>query len=410
MKGWKIKSLGEISEVQSGGTPLKSQKEYWFGDIPWYSSGELNELFTHASKSFITRKGLEKSNAKLFPKGSLLIGMYDTAALKMSILDRDAAFNQAIAGVKPNEGIDLKFIFYAINSRKPKILNQRRGVRQRNLSLTKIKNIILPFPPLSEQKRIVAILDEAFEGIDAAIANTEKNLANARELFESYLNGIFTRKGEGWENSIIEKNIKFIDYRGRTPTKTEHGMRLITAKNVKMGFLQVEPKEYVDPDIYDSWMTRGIPKKGDVLFTTEAPLGNVAQLHTEEKVVFAQRIIIMQPNSKFLDSTFLKFLLMSKVVQNRIQEKGTGATAKGIKSSLLKKINISFPSSTELQKQIAANITELQSETQRLESIYQRKLKALKELKQSILEKAFTGELTGDVAKEVANTSKEIAA
>jgi type I restriction enzyme S subunit len=103
---WKIKTLGEIAEVQSGGTPLKSRNEYWFGDIPWYSSGELNETFTKAPKELITPKGLEESNAKLFPKGSLLIGMYDTAALKMSILDRDAAFNQAIAGVKPDEKVD----------------------------------------------------------------------------------------------------------------------------------------------------------------------------------------------------------------------------------------------------------------------------------------------------------------
>ena len=172
---WKIKALGEIAEVQSGGTPLIAHYEYWSGDIPWYASGELNETFTHASKSFITQQGLEQSNAKLFPKGSLLIGMYDTAALKMSILDRDAAFNQAIAGVKPNENIDLKFILYAIDSRRFEILNQRRGVRQKNLSLAKIKNIKLPIPQISEQKRIVAILDEAFERIDRAIANTEKN-------------------------------------------------------------------------------------------------------------------------------------------------------------------------------------------------------------------------------------------
>ncbi|MBD2083779.1 restriction endonuclease subunit S [Coleofasciculus sp. FACHB-542] len=203
MQGWKLKTLGEIAEVHSGGTPLKSRNEYWFGDIPWYSSGELNDTFTKASKELITPKGLEKSNAKLFPKGSLLIGMYDTAALKMSILDRDAAFNQAISGVKPNENIDLKFILFAINSRRFEILNQRRGVRQKNLSLAKIKNIALPIPSLPEQKRIVAILDEAFEGIDRTIANTEKNLANSRELFESYLNGIFTQKCDGW----VEKKL-----------------------------------------------------------------------------------------------------------------------------------------------------------------------------------------------------------
>jgi type I restriction enzyme S subunit len=204
MQRWKIKTLGEIAEVQSGGTLLKARDEYWFGDIPWYSSGELNESFTQASKSLITKKGLEESNAKLFPKGSLLIGMYDTAALKMSILDRDAAFNQAIASVKPNKNIDLKFILLAIESRRFEILNQRRGVRQKNLSLAKIKNIELSVPPLSEQKRIAEILDEVFEGIDRAIANTEKNRTNTDNLFENYLDKTFDQKGDDWIQKKLE--------------------------------------------------------------------------------------------------------------------------------------------------------------------------------------------------------------
>ena len=139
--GWVEKRLGSLSEVQSGGTPLRSQSEYWGGEIAWYSSGELNGLSTTTPQRNITEKGLGNSNAKLFPKGYLLIGMDDTTALKMSILERKAAFNQAIAGVKPNERIDLIFILHAINFVKPEILSLRRGVRQKNLSLQKIKDI-----------------------------------------------------------------------------------------------------------------------------------------------------------------------------------------------------------------------------------------------------------------------------
>jgi type I restriction enzyme S subunit len=158
--GWEEKNLGEIGIVQSGGTPLRSTKEYWEGgNIAWYSSGELNNLYTEEPERFITQKGLDYSNAKLFPKGSLLIGMYDTAALKMSILDRDAAFNQAIAGVKPNDKLNLVFVLHAINAIKPELLNQRRGVRQKNLSLEKIKNISLLIPKLTEQNLMVSKLD-----------------------------------------------------------------------------------------------------------------------------------------------------------------------------------------------------------------------------------------------------------
>jgi type I restriction enzyme S subunit len=147
----------------------------------------------------------------------------------------------------------------------------------------------------------------------------------------------------GWQVESLGQVCRFIDYRGRTPEKTESGLRLITAKNVKMGFLQRHPVEFVDPDGYEGWMTRGIPRMGDVLFTTEAPLANVAQLDTDEKVVFAQRIIVLQPIGSNLDRTFLKYLLLSDSVQQSIQQKGTGATVKGIKASLLKQVEIGFP-------------------------------------------------------------------
>jgi type I restriction enzyme S subunit len=102
---------------------------------------------------------------------------------------------------------------------------------------------------------------------------------------------------QGWEECNLEDYIKLIDYRGRTPVKTESGIRLITAKNVKLGYLQLEPQEFIAADNYDSWMSRGIPNVGDVIFTTEAPLANVAQIDTSEKLAFAQRIIVMQHNS-----------------------------------------------------------------------------------------------------------------
>src|SRR6266516_2382951 len=110
---------------------------------------------------------------------------------------------------------------------------------------------------------------------------------------------------EEWQKKTLGDVCRFIDYRGKTPQKTASGLRLITAKNVKMGYLQETPMEFVAPESYEIWMTRGIPKMGDVLFTTEAPLANVAQLDTEEKVVFAQRIIVLQPSANNLDCTLL---------------------------------------------------------------------------------------------------------
>lgn len=189
--GWEEKTLGEIAFVKSGGTPLRHKTEYWAGDIAWYSSGELNDLYTTNPERHINQLAIENSNAKLFPKGSLLVGMYDTAALKMSILDRDGTFNQAIAGVKPNPKIDLIFIFHAITSIKPEILNLRRGVRQKNLSLEKIKNIPIPLPSLKEQQTIVHQLDALRAETQKLEAVYQKKIDDLEELKKSILQKAF---------------------------------------------------------------------------------------------------------------------------------------------------------------------------------------------------------------------------
>ena len=278
---------------------------------------------------------------------------------------------------RPNKTLNKEWLYYFLSREAFRTEGAQRmagAVGHKRVAKEFIGGYPIPVPPLAEQRRVVAILDEAFEGIATAKANAEKNLQNARVVFESHLNAVFTQRGEGWVETTIGEQIRFIDYRGKTPAKKESGLRLITAKNVKMGYLQESPMEFVAPSSYDQWMTRGIPRQGDILFTTEAPLANVAQLDTDEKVVFAQRIIIMQPDPATLNSTFLRYLLLSQPAQHRIHVKGTGATVKGIKASLLKTIEISFPKSLNKQEKIISKLDSLDTETQRFESIYQQKL------------------------------------
>ncbi len=298
--------------------------------------------------------------------------------------------------LRPVENLNNEFLYYFLSQegfRERGAMSMSGAVGHKRVAKEFIESCEIPVPPIKEQQRVVAILDEAFDGIATAKANAEKNLQNAREVFENYLDVVFESEGNDWIEATIGEHIRFIDYRGKTPEKTSGGLRLITAKNVKMGFVQQAPMEFVAPESYDAWMTRGIPKRGDVLFTTEAPLANVAQLDTDEKVVFAQRIIIMQPDAKKLDSTFLKYLLLSPPVQQSIRLQGTGATVQGIKASLLKGIRISFPATLGKQRKIAERLDALRVETQRLESLYQQKLAALDELKKSLLHEAFSGKL-----------------
>ena len=186
-----IKKLAEIEGVKSGGTPKSSENTYWEGDIEWFSSGELNSMYISSSQKKITQAGLKNSNAKLFPKGSLLIGIYDTAAMKMSILQNDATFNQAIVGIPPNTQFSSEYLLYALNYLKPEILLERRGVRQQNLSLAKIKDIAVPMPSEIQQQEIVSELDKAYENISnllliyenkAKLLNALKSAILAQEL------------------------------------------------------------------------------------------------------------------------------------------------------------------------------------------------------------------------------------
>jgi type I restriction enzyme S subunit len=374
-KGWQTKTLGDVCHVYQPATI--SQKQMIAGEFRVYgANGQIgwHNQFNHEEPE-------------------LILGCRGSCGT-VHVTEPQSWINGNAMVVHPTNGaMDISFLAYALKG-GIELTDAITGAAQPQITRTSLMPLVISFPEsLAEQQRIVDLLDEAFEGLATAKANAEQNLQNARALFESHLQAVFSQRGEGWVETTVGAEIRFIDYRGKTPVKTESGIRLITAKNVKMGYLQESPMEYIAADNYESWMTRGIPKKGDVLFTTEAPLANVAQLDTDEKVAFAQRIIIMQPNAEKLDCTFLKYLLLSQPVQERIRSKGTGATVQGIKASLLKTIEISFPISLQEQRRIVAQLDALALETRSLAAIYERKLAALEELKKSLLHQAFSGEL-----------------
>jgi len=145
-----------------------------------------------------------------------------------------------------------------------------------------------------------------------------------------------------WNTSQLGDLAKFIDYRGKTPPKQTYGIPLITAKIIKENRIQ-EPQEFIADDFYDEWMRRGIPNKGDVIFTTEAPLGEVALIKTQNKQAFAQRIIILQAKSEILNNTFLFYSLQYSKIKSRIEARSSGTTVFGIKSAELKKVEIDYP-------------------------------------------------------------------
>ena len=168
---------------------------------------------------------------------------------------------------------------------------------------------------------------------------------------------MYIKTPEQWHWCRLGNLAKFIDYRGKTPTKLTSGVRLITAKNVKFGFISLEPEEFISEDEYITWMTRGFPRVGDILFTPEAPLGNVAIIDISERFALAQRAICFQFHDEHL-SPFVKLVLMSKYFQDQLIENSSGMTARGIKASKLKEIPIPIPPLSE-QHKIVKVVSEL---------------------------------------------------
>jgi len=398
---WPIKKLEEVCDVFADGDWIE-KKDQSANGIRLIQTGNIgNGHFLDRNKKarYISESTFKRLRCtEVLPGDCLLSRLPDPVGRAALIPDAKEKMITAVDCTIMRFKKDILpkwFIYYSLSPEYQSEINKAvTGATRQRISRSNLGLVDIPAPPVSDQRRLISIFDGVFEKAAKAKENAQKNLQNARELLESYLQNIFANPGNDWERSNLEDHIKFIDYRGRTPEKTESGMRLITAKNVKNGYLQDEPREYVHPSIYKTWMTRGIPKMGDVLFTTEAPLANVAQLNTEEKVVFSQRIIIFQPVPNKLDQTFLKYLLLSKPIQERIHGKSTGATVKGIKARWLKKIPIEFPA-LDQQCEIVKKLDLLSAETKKLEVIYQQKLSDLEELKKSVLHKAFNGELAG---------------
>ncbi|WP_132055367.1 restriction endonuclease subunit S [Pseudocnuella soli] len=389
-----VKMLGEVCDIIGGGTPSKSNASYYTGDIPWATVRDMKEDLLDKTEFRISKEAVKGSSTNVIPKSSIVIATR-VGLGKVCILANDTAINQDLKALIPKNAkqVDGRFLYYWLKSIANFLVSSGTGMTVHGIKVDFVKSLKIPLPELPEQQRIVALLDECFAAIAKTKANAEQNLRNARELYENYLKKALTPKAD-WLSGGIEDYVKLIDYRGRTPEKTKSGVRLITAKNVKLGYIQKEPEEFIASDNFESWMTRGIPNLGDVIFTTEAPLGNVAQIDTTEKLAFAQRVIVMQPKVGILKQAFLKYLLMSSSVRQEIMSKGTGATVIGIKSSLLKKIKIYFPQSLQEQVQIIETLDRLYSKSEELEEIYANKITHLIELQKTILQKAFAGELT----------------
>ena len=197
--------LSKVAKIVNGGTPKTKVEEYWNGNINWVTPkvlGKLSTRYIYDTPRKITDLGLSKSSAKLVPKGSVILSTRAPIGY-LAIAKTSISTNQGCRCLVPSDQMLSEFIYYFLLGNVDLLNDLGRGTTFKELSKTALSNVPIPVPPLPEQERIVAILDEAFEKIDRAQANIEKNIANAEELFQSKLDEVFSQTGEGWEEKKL---------------------------------------------------------------------------------------------------------------------------------------------------------------------------------------------------------------
>ena len=310
-------------------------------------------------------------------KDDILLAKNGTTGVA-AIVDRDEVFDiyVSLALIRPNQKkVIPRYLLYAINSDSTKryFRSHLKGVGVPNLHLIHIRETPINVPNIQAQLQIVKKLDKVSDLIAKRRQQLDKldTLVKARfvEMFSSVEN----------EDTLVNL-CTFIDYRGKTPEKTESGLPFITAKNIKMHHMSFDTQEFISKETYDKVMTRGFPRIGDVVFTTEAPLGNVCRIpYIETEFYIGQRIITMQ--TELLEPTYLEYALSSDDFKRKIAEKSSGSTVTGIRSKLLEQLTIPVPPRA-FQEQFASFV----KQTDKSKLVVNQSLEKLETLKKSLMQ------------------------
>lgn len=286
-----------------------------------------------------------ESSKIIFKAGDIIFGKRRAYQRKLAVADFDGICSAHAMVLRPKTDVVLReFLPFFMQSDifMDRAVKISVGGLSPTINWRDLAKEAFALPSLEEQRRIAEVLQATELDINALRKVTDRS----RTLREAALKHFFPVSQPLWQvdqQTVLEKIVDtIIDYRGRTPTKTESGIPLITAKNVRVGYVDIEPREFIAEDQFDAWMTRGLPAVGDILFTTEAPLANIA-MAPDYKFAMAQRVLLLRAAPAHVLSRFLYWMLQGPWMRRQIFSRATGSTAKGIKQSSLRQIPVLLP-------------------------------------------------------------------
>ena len=382
-KGWERIRLDELCQIELGKTPYRGNKSFWDtgkeSKNVWLSIADMLNTegnFVMDSKEYITDNAAKIS--KIVKKGTLLLSFKLTLG-RLAFAGRDLFTNEAIAAlaIKNEKVIDKYFLYHFLSFFDWNSASEGDvKVKGKTLNKAKLKEIIIPLPPLSEQQEIVSILDDAFESIERAKSNAEQNLKNAKELLKSYIEDLFQNVNSKWELKTLNEISENLDSKRVPITKNVRSEGLIPYYGAS-GIV-----DYVAEYLFNE----------DLLCVSEDGANLLARTYPIAFSISGKTCVNNHAHVlkfKNLDTQKFVEIYLNSI---KIDDYVSGMAQPKLNQAMLNKIPITYPPIDE-QKSIVNKIEVLSIETKRLESIYQQKLKDLEELKKSILQKAFNGEL-----------------
>ena len=383
---WTMQQLGEVIDIVMGQAPASEDCNFEKRGVPFVKAGEFG--FSRPVIREWTTNPL-----RMAKPSDVLLCVVGATCGKIN-LGEDCAIGRSVAAIRPNPAkLDQFFLHYFLMTFTDRLREGSTGAAQTVISKEMISSIEIPRTPLPEQQRIVGKLDAAFAALTEAQAHVERNRANAQELFESYLNGVFEGKGDGW----VEKRLgDLIDiqngYAFSSNEYKDEGHFLIRISNVQDGEIILANPKYVAID--DPRLNRFILNEGDILVSLTGNIGRVGVMLKENlPAALNQRVArITLKDEKTIRHNFLFFFLRSNFFREHLQAAGHGAAQQNVSTKEIAEVELSLPPLAEQQRVLDA-LRELQVKTDALETTYQQKLLELAGLKKAVLGAAFRGEL-----------------